>query len=54
MANYEEKRVKLTKIQLNELTSAAKSKAARSLRVTKKNFQDGELLAHELFLAIRQ
>ena len=53
MANYEEARVKLTKIQLNQLKSAAKKKTEATLRISKKNFQDEEL-SHELFLTTRE
>ena len=40
MANYQEARVKLTNTQLNKLKSAVKNKTGRTLRITKKNFQD--------------
>ena len=50
MGNFEEVRDKLTISQLKKLESAAKSKAATTLRITKNNFQDEEL-PHELFLA---
>ena len=53
MANYEEARVKLTKIQLNKLKSAAKKKTGATLRISKKNFQDEEL-SNELFLTTRE
>ena len=53
MTNYEEARVKLTNAQLNRLKSVSKDKAGTILRITKKNFQDEELL-HELFLTTRQ
>ena len=49
MANYQEARVKLINIQLNKLKSAAKNKKGKTLRWTKKNFEDEEL-PHELFL----
>ena len=44
MTNYEEARVKLTNCQLNKLNSAAKNKTGTTLRITKKNFQDEQLL----------
>ena len=53
MANYQEARVKLTNTQLNKLKSAAKNKTKTILRLSKKNFEDAELL-HELFLTTRQ
>ena len=53
MANYEKERVKLTNKQLNILRSAEKNRTGRTLRITKKNFQD-EKLPHELFLTTRQ
>ena len=40
MVNYEEAKVNLTNMQLNELKSAAKNKTGTTLRITKKNFQD--------------
>ena len=49
----EEARVKLTDTQLNKLKSAAQNKTGTTLRVTKKSFQDEELL-HKLFLTTRQ
>ena len=45
--------VEPTNTQLNKLKSATKNKIATTLRITKKNFQDEELL-HELFLTARQ
>ena len=53
MANYEEAKVKLTNTQLNKLKSAVKNKTQTILRLSKKNFEDEELL-HELFLTTRQ
>ena len=53
MANYEEARVKLTNIPLNQLKYAIKNKTGTTLRITKKNFQDEEL-PYELFLTTRQ
>ena len=53
MTKFEEPRVKLTNTQLNKLKSAAKHKAGTTLRITKKNFHDGEL-PQELFLTTRQ
>ena len=43
MANCEEARFKLTNTKLIKLKSAAKSKARKTLRITKKNFKDVEL-----------
>ena len=40
MSNYQERRVRLTNVQLNKLKSAAKNKAGAILRLTKKNFED--------------
>ena len=40
MSNYQERRVRLTNVQLNKLKSAAKNKARAILRLTKKNFED--------------
>ena len=51
MTNYEGARVKLT--ELRKLKSAVKNNAETNLRITQKNFQDGEL-SYELFLTIRQ
>ena len=48
MTNYQETRVKLTNTQLSKLNSAAKRNAETTLKIAKKNFQDGEL-PHELF-----
>ena len=53
MESYQELRVKLTNIQLNQLKSAAKDKARTLLRINKKNFEDEEL-PHEFFLTTRQ
>ena len=53
MTNYEEARVKLTKMQLNKLTSATKHKTGATLRITKENFQDEQLLL-ELLVTTRQ
>ena len=53
MAHYQEAWVKLTNTQLNKLKFAAKYKTRRILRITKKNFQDEELL-HQLFVTIIQ
>ena len=52
MANYKEAIVKLTNTQLNKLKAPAKNKTKRTLRITKKNFQD-ENLSHELFPTTR-
>ena len=46
-------RYKLINTQLNKLKSAPKNKSWVTLRITKKNFQDEELLI-ELFLTTRQ
>ena len=48
MSNYEEPRVNLTNSQRNKFNSAVKDKTEITLRITKKNFLDGEL-CHELF-----
>ena len=53
MGNYEGVRVNLTKNQLNELKSAIKNKTQTTLRITKKNFPNEELL-HKLFLTAKQ
>ena len=53
MANCEEARFKLTNTKLIKSKSAAKSKARKTLGITKKNFKDVELL-HELFLTKKQ
>ena len=53
MAHYQEAWVKLTNAQLNKLKFAAKYKRRRILRITKKNFQDEELL-HQLFVTTIQ
>ena len=52
MANYQEKRVKLTNAQLNKLKSTAKNKIGAILRLNKKRFENEEL-PHELFLTTR-
>ena len=43
MTYYEEARVKIASTQLNELKSAPKNKIGTTLRINKKNSQDGEL-----------
>ena len=53
MAHYQEAWVKLTNTQLNKLKFAAKYERRRILRITKKNFQDEELL-HQLFVTTIQ
>ena len=53
MENYNEVRVKLTSTQINKLVYVAKSNTGTTLRVTKKNLQDDELL-DELFQTTRQ
>ena len=53
MVNYEEAIVKLTNTQLNNLTSARKTKAGTTLRITKKKIHVEEL-PHESFLTTRQ
>ena len=53
MVNYQEARVKLTNTQLSKPKSAARNDTGTTLRITRKNFQDDELL-HELFLKKRQ
>ena len=53
MAYYQEVRVELTNIQLNNLKFAAKNKTGIILRLNKKNFEDEEL-PHKLFLTTRQ
>ena len=53
MGNYEKARVPITNTQLNKFKSAAKNKTGITLRIAKKNIQDGEL-SHELFLTTRQ
>ena len=50
MVIYEGARVKLTNTQINKLKLAARNNTGGTLRISKKNFQDEELL-HELFLA---
>ena len=49
MANFQERRVKLTNRQLNKLKSAAKDKTGTILKLNKKNFEN-EGLPHELYL----
>ena len=49
MANFQERRVKLTNRQLNKLKSAAKDKTGTILKLNKKNFENKEL-PHELYL----
>ena len=44
MSNYQETIVKLTNTQLNKLKSAAKYKTLIILRLSKKNFEEEELL----------
>ena len=51
--DYQEVKVKLTNVQLNNLKSAAKNKTGKTLRITKKNVQYEEL-PHELFLTTTQ
>ena len=53
MANYEEARVKLTNTQTGKSKSATKNKNEKTLRITKKNFQDEEF-PHELLLTTKQ
>ena len=53
MSNYQERRVRLTNVQLNKLKSVAKNKTGTILRLTKKNFEDEEF-PHELFLPTKQ
>ena len=53
MAGYEKARVKLTNIQLNKLKSLATNNSGKTLRISKKHFED-EGLSHELFLTTRQ
>ena len=53
MANYEEARVKLTNTQIDKSKSATKNKNGKTLRITKKNFQDEEF-PHELLLTTKQ
>ena len=53
MSSYQEARVKVTNTQLNKLKSATKNKTGKTLRLTKKNFED-EKLQHELFLTTTQ
>ena len=40
MKNYEEARAKLANTQLGKLRSTAKNKTGKTLRITKKNFED--------------
>ena len=51
--DYQEVKVKLTNVQLNNFKSAAKNKTGKTLRITKKNVQYEEL-PHELFLTTTQ
>ena len=53
MANYNEARIKLTNIQLTNENPRQENKTGITLTITKKNFQDEELL-RELFLTRRQ
>ena len=53
MVNYQEARIKITNTQLNKLKSAAKNNTGTTLKITKENFQDEELL-QKLFLSTRQ
>ena len=53
MVNYQETRIKITNTQLNKLKSAAKNNTGTTLKITKENFQDEELL-QKLFLSTRQ
>ena len=53
MVIYEEARVKLTNTQLQKLKAAVTNKTGKTLRITKKSFQDDEL-PHELFLTTRE
>ena len=52
MSNYKEKRVKLT-TQLNWLRYVTKNKTGKTLRRSKKKWQD-EQFPHELFVTTRQ
>ena len=45
MKNYEVARANMRKTQLNKLKSTAKNKTGITLILTKKNFQDEELLS---------
>ena len=40
MKNYEKARAKLANTQLSKLKSTAKNKTGKTLRITKKNFED--------------
>ena len=53
MTNYEETIVTLTNTQLNKVKIEVKNNSGTSLSMTKKNFNDQELL-NELFLTTRQ
>ena len=53
MTNYDEVRVKLTNTQPNKYKSEARNKTGTTLKITKKNIQDG-VFAHELFVTTRQ
>ena len=48
IANYQEARVKLTNTQLKKLKSDAKNNTGKTLRITKKNFQDDVFVNHML------
>ena len=52
MANFQERRVKLTNRQLNKLKFAAKDKTGTILKLNKKNFENKEL-PHELYLTTK-
>ena len=52
MANYQERRVKLTDTQLKNLKSAAKNRTETILRISKKNFEHKKL-PNKLFLTPR-
>ena len=53
MMNFEGAKLKLTNTQLNKLKSSAKYKTVKTLRVTKKDFQD-EKLPYALFITTRK
>ena len=53
IAIYEEARVKMNNKKLKKLKSAIEHSIETTLRISKKNFQDAQLL-HELFLTTRQ
>ena len=52
MANYQERRVKLTDTQLKNLKSATKNRTETILRISKKNFEHKKL-PNKLFLTPR-